>query len=89
MRKIEQNEIIKKNLDLHAEWMRYTFEHPDVLDQIPQGAELVIIPNNEPYLARENQKVADELKAKGLPLMVIHLDLPKPPEPEIEVFATN
>ena len=86
---MEQNEIIKKNLDLHAEWMRYTFEHPDILDRIPQGAELVFIPNNEPELAKENQKTADVLMAKGLPFMVVHLALPKPSEPKIEVFTVH
>lgn len=24
---------MKKNLDLHAEWMKYTFENPDVLEE--------------------------------------------------------
>lgn len=86
---MEQNEIIKKNLDLHVEWMRYVFEHPEILDQIPQGAEIVIIPSNDPELDKENQKVAQEVKAKGLPLVIIHLDLPKPPSPQIEVIAAH
>lgn len=86
---MEKNEIIKKNLDLHAEWIRYVFEHPEVLDQIPQGSELVIIPNNDIDLAKENQKIAEDLKNKGLPFVIIHLDLPKPPKPEIEIFATH
>ena len=44
-----QDEIIRKNLDLHAEWMKYVFEHPDVLDRIPKGAVLVILPEDERY----------------------------------------
>ncbi len=83
------NDIVKKNLGLHAEWLRYCFEHPEALDKIPQGAELVIIPNNDPELAKRNKKVAEELKNKGLPFVIIHLDLPKPPKPEIDVFATH
>lgn len=86
---MKKDEIIKKNLDLHAEWMRYVFAHPDILDQIPQGAELVIIPNNDPELAAENQKVAEDLKTKGIPFVLIHLDIPRPPKPEIEIFATH
>lgn len=86
---MEQNEIIKNNLDLHAEWMRYVFEHPEVLEQIPQGAEIIIIPNNDTELAAENRKQAKELKNKDLPFVIIHLDLPKPPKPEIEIFATH
>jgi hypothetical protein len=37
-----RDEVIRKNLDLHAEWMKYTFENPDVLDRIPKGAVLVL-----------------------------------------------
>lgn len=40
-----KNEIVRKNIELHAEWMRYVFEHPKVLDKIPKGAELIIVPN--------------------------------------------
>jgi hypothetical protein len=86
---MREDEITRKNLDLHAEWLRYCFEHPEALDQIPQGAELVIIPNNDVELADINQKRTEELRAKGLPFVVIHLDLPKPPKPEIEVFASH
>ncbi len=86
---MEQNEIVKKNLDLHAEWMRYVFAHPESLDRIPKGAEIVIIPSNNPDLAKENQKIAQALKSKGLPLVIIHLDLPKPPSPHIEVIAAH
>lgn len=86
---MEKNEIIKNNFDLHAEWMRYVFEHPEVLDRIPKGAELIIIPNDDSGLARENQKIAQKLKTEGLPFVVIHLDLPRPPKPEIEIFAAH
>ena len=86
---MKQNETVRKNLDLHAEWMRYVFEHPEALDRIPPGAELVIIPNNDPPLAIQNKKIADGLRTKGLPFVVVHLDLPKPPQPEIEIFAAT
>src|SRR3989304_1240226 len=39
-----RDEAIRKNLDLHAEWMKYTFENPDILDKIPKGAALEILP---------------------------------------------
>ncbi len=82
---MKQDEVIKNNLALHGEWMRYVFEHPEVLNQIPKGAELVIIPNNNQALARENQKIAHNLKNKGLPFVIVHLNLPKPPIPKVEV----
>ena len=82
---MRRNEIVRKNIELHEEWLRYVFEHPEVLDKIPKGAELILVPNNDSLLARENEKTVKELKAKGLPFVLVHLDLPKPPVPQIEV----
>ena len=84
-----ENEIVRKNLDLHAEWIRYVSEHTEVLDQIPQGAQLVILPNNDLALAKENKRVIERLKAEGLPIVIVHLDLPKPPRPQIEVITAH
>ncbi len=52
--------VIKKNLDLHAEWMKYVFDNPDVLDKIPEGAVLVILPEDDEELYKENFKVLEE-----------------------------
>ena len=82
-----KNEIVKNNLELHAQWMRYCFEHPEILDKIPEGAQIVIVPDNNPRLAKENMRTAEQLKAKNLPVVIVHLDLPKPPEPKIEVVT--
>ncbi len=82
-----KNETVKKNLELHAQWMRYCFEHPEILDKIPEGAQIVIVPDNNPRLAKENMRTAEQLKAKNLPVVIVHLDLPKPPEPKIEVVT--
>lgn len=81
------DKIIKKNLELHAHWMRYCFQHPEVLDRIPEGAQIVIVPDNDSILAAENKQTAEQLKAKNLPVVIVHLDLPSPPEPQIEVIA--
>ena len=86
---MEQNEMTKKNLDLHAEWVRYCFEHPEILERIPDGAQVVIVPGNDAVLAEENHKIAEELKAKGLPVVMVYLDLPKPPVPRLEIITAR
>ena len=53
---ITKSEVIKKNLDLINEFMKYAFDHPDVLDKIPMDAELVILPIDDPELYNENKK---------------------------------
>ncbi len=82
-----KEELIKRNLDLHAEWMRYVFDNPDVLDQIPKGAVLVILPEDDPDLYAENIKVVEESRSKGVPVVVIRMKTPKPQISAIEVVA--
>lgn len=79
--------IIKKNLDLHAEWMKYIFENPDVLDRIPKGAVLVILPEDDKELYEENYKILEENKKKGITVFVVKMRMPKPHISNIEVIT--
>ena len=82
-----KEDIVKKNLDLHAEWMKYVFENPDVLDRIPKNAVLVILPEDDEELYRENYKVLEENKGKGIPVFVVRMKTPRPQISNIEVIA--
>ena len=85
--KMTKNKIIKKNLDLHGEWMKYVFEHPEVLDRIPKGAVLVILPEDDEVLYDENYKVLEENKIKGIPVFGVTMKTPKPQISNIEVVV--
>ena len=82
-----KEEVINKNLNLHAEWMRYVFENPDILDRIPKGAVLVILPEDDPELYEENSRVIDRSRSKGLPVVVVTMKTTKPQITMIEVVA--
>ena len=84
---MKKEEIIKKNLDLHSEWMKYVFEHPDILDRIPKGAVLVILPEDDKELYDENYKVLEENKKKGITVFVVTMKTPKPQISNIEIIA--
>jgi len=84
-----RDDIIKKNLDLHAEWMRYVFEYPDVLDKIPKGAVLVILPEDDKELYDENYKVLEENKKRGIPVFVVTMKTPKPQITNIELLTAQ
>lgn len=88
MNRRKRNEIVKKNLELHREWMRYVFEHPEILDKIPKGAEVILIPKNDPELAKENKRLLKKRIDQSLPAMVVYLNLPKPPSPRIEILTS-
>ena len=82
-----KEDIVRKNLDLHAEWMKYVFENPDVLDRIPKNAVLVILPEDDEELYRENYTVLEENKGKGIPVLIVRMKTPRPQISNIEVIA--
>lgn len=84
---MDRETTIKKNLDLHAEWARYLFEHPEAMDQIPEGAQVVIVPTDDAELARENTHILTEARSRGIPVVVVHMAFPKPMIPHIEVLS--
>ncbi len=68
---------MKKNLDLLDEFMKYAFDHPDILDEVPRGASLVILPEGDLSLQKENRKMISRLKAKGEEVIAIKLKATK------------
>lgn len=82
---MKREEIAEKNLTLHAEFMRYAFEHPEVWDKIPKNAQLVFLPGNDPELCKENMKIAQTHKQENPKMVFIRMPLPKPVTPKIEV----
>lgn len=82
-----KEEVVKRNLDLHAEWMKYVFEHPEVLDRIPKGAVLVILPEDDDGLYTENNKILEENKKKNIPVFVVTMKTPKTQISNIEVIV--
>ena len=83
---MNKNEIINKNLDLHAEWMKYVFENPDVLDKVPKGAVLVILPEDDKELYEENYKILEKNKEMRVPVLVVRMKIPKTHVSNIEII---
>lgn len=69
--------IVRKNLDLLDEFMKYAFDHPEILDELPRDASLVILPDGDQALERENRKTLTRLKAKGEEVVAVKLKVPK------------
>jgi len=82
-----RNDLTKRNLDLLDDFMRYAFEHPGILDQIPQDAQLVILPVDDPELSTENRQMASMLCARGEKVVLIKLKKPEVYPPELELLT--
>jgi len=81
---VTKEEMVKKNLDLQAEFMKYVFENPEVLDKIPKDATMVILPEDDPELYKENLKIVKTQEEKKLPVVIVRMKTPKPVIPRIE-----
>ena len=69
--------------------MKYAFENPDVLEKIPPGAELIILPLNDPELYEYNKGMADRLVSQGEEVLCVKMKIPKIPAPELELITAS
>jgi len=74
-----QETIVEKNITLSFEFERYILEHPDVLEQIPNGAEVVLLPKDDPELYRINLETAWKERQAGAPVVYIEIEALAPP----------
>ena len=78
----------KKNLHLLNEFMKYAFDNPDVLEKIPPEAELVILPIDDQELCEYNRKMADKMFSQGKEIVIVKMEKPELPVPEVELMMT-
>ena len=78
------NEIARKNLDLLEDFMKYAFEHPEILDRIPSDAQLIILPENDDELLDVNKRYLEECKRLGKKVAVFRMEIPKRIVPRLQ-----
>ncbi len=67
--------------------MRCAFDNPEILDKIPLGVHLVILPIDDPELTRENRRLADSLLDQGEKVVLIKFKKPEVVAPELELLT--
>ena len=80
---------VKKNLDLINEFMKYAFENPNILQEIPAEAELVILPVDDPELCEYNRKTANKLLSQGKKIVFAKMEKPKVLVPKLELVSAS
>ncbi len=86
---MKKEEAIKRNLDLLNEFIKYTFENPEVLEKIPPSSEVVILPTDDPEIYEYNKKMAEKMSSQGKTIVLVKTKWPKPPFPELELLMTG
>jgi len=67
--------IAQKNITLAFEFERYVLEHPEVLEQIPPGVEIVLLPKDDPELYRINLEAARGAQCEDDTYSVIYVEI--------------
>lgn len=75
--RITEDEVVRRNVELQTEFMRYILEHPAILDRLPSDFRLVILPENDPDLRAYNLELLDKHPAKGKPVIFVRMRVGK------------
>lgn len=70
---MSNDKTFEKNVSLNTEFTRYALEHPDILDQIPNGARLVFLPEDDPELCQRNLEMAKAHPDEDRPIAYVRM----------------
>jgi hypothetical protein len=70
---MRKEDLFKKNHMLGVEFDRYLLENPEVLDRIPENAQVYFIPDEDEELSQENLRAAQAQKAKGGTVVLVRI----------------
>jgi hypothetical protein len=67
------SEFDRKTIRLTADFLEAAFDDPDILSGIPQGALLVLLPDDDPIFVEESIALGVEAVRKGRDVVFRHL----------------
>jgi hypothetical protein len=87
-------EFFDKSLTLSFEFSRYIIGHPEVEEQIPKGALVVLLLEDDPDFNRRAIELAQSKKEENQPVVIVRIQRLLPPtesrlvNPRLEVVST-
>ena len=83
---MKKDEAVKKNLALLNDLMQAAFHDTSLFERLPSGAQIVILPLDDPEMAEYNRRIARKLAKKGEQVVLIHLKRPTRPRIKMELL---
>ncbi len=84
---MEHEEIVRRNLELMNDFMQAAFKDVSLLERIPRGAQVVILPDDDPELCAINEGMAARMVQRGEQVVVIRMERPAKPRIEMELLS--
>ena len=73
-----EQEMIKQNIELSAEFSKYLFDNPELEDRIPPGSEIVFLPDFDKELKDFNLSLGKKLETDGNKVAYVRIGKLKP-----------
>lgn len=70
---ITEEELFLKNQKLSTEFDLYLAEHPEIEDQIPDNALIVLLPEYDKELSEKNMELAKRHREAGQPVVYVRI----------------
>jgi len=67
-------EMIRKNIELSAEFSRFLYDHPEFEEKIPLGTEIIFLPEFDLDLKEFNLRLGKELETGGNRVVYIKIE---------------
>jgi len=65
--------LVEKNLELSFEFTRYLLDHPELEEQIPKGAQVILLPDYDEELKRFNLRNAQRQREKDQSVIYVRI----------------
>ena len=83
---MRKSQLVDKNLEVSEALLRRFLENPSTLEEIPEGANLIVLPLDDPELFQANLKQLVTLKEQGVTnLRVVVIENAEALEPRVVV----
>ena len=70
---MSERELIEKNFSLSIEFSKYIFEHPEIEDKIPKGAQVILLPEYDKELYDYNLMIAEKQRETDQPVVFVKI----------------
>lgn len=67
-------EMIRKNIELSAEFSRFLYDHPEFEEKIPLGTEIIFLPEFDLDLKEFNLRLGKKLETSGNSVVYIKIE---------------
>jgi hypothetical protein len=64
-----KDDVVKRNISLTGEIMRYLLDNPNVFESLPDKFELVVLPEDDPEVSMFNLDLLKKYGSEGKPIV--------------------